>query len=53
MPQALLAGTALLFQPIFCDILPVVQFGWIMTLGVIVSMVLIYWLVPAVMVPPT
>ncbi len=35
---------------IFCDILPVVQFGWIMTLGVIVSMVLIYWLVPAVMV---
>ncbi|MBI5211449.1 MAG: MMPL family transporter [Elusimicrobia bacterium] len=35
---------------IFCDILPVVQFGWIMTLGVVVSMVLIYWLVPAVMV---
>ena len=35
---------------IFCDILPVVQFGWIMTLGVIVSMVLIYWLVPAAMV---
>lgn len=35
---------------IFCDILPVVQFGWIMTLGVIVSMILIYWLVPAVMV---
>jgi hypothetical protein len=35
---------------IFCDILPVVQFGWIMTLGVIVSMVLIYWIVPAVMV---
>ena len=35
---------------IFCDILPVVQFGWIMTLGVIVSMVLVYWLVPAVMV---
>ncbi|MBI3552639.1 MAG: MMPL family transporter [Elusimicrobia bacterium] len=35
---------------IFCDILPVVQFGWIMTLGVIVSMILIYWIVPAVMV---
>jgi hypothetical protein len=35
---------------IFCDILPVVQFGWIMTLGVIVSMVVIYWFVPAAMV---
>ncbi|HBL15568.1 MAG TPA: hypothetical protein DD417_02060 [Elusimicrobia bacterium] len=35
---------------IFCDILPVVQFGWIMTLGVVVSMVVIYWLVPSALV---
>lgn len=34
---------------IFCDIRPVVQFGWIMTLGMIVSMIVVYWLLPAAM----
>jgi uncharacterized protein len=35
---------------IFCDIKPVVQFGWIMTLGMIVSLVVVYWFLPAAIV---
>lgn len=34
---------------IFCDILPVTQFGWIMTLGLVVSMIIVFWLLPAAM----
>lgn len=32
---------------IFCDILPVTQFGWIMSMGMVVSMIVVYWLLPA------
>lgn len=31
---------------VYCDILPVVQFGWIMTMGLIVSTILVYWIIP-------
>ena len=34
---------------ILCDILPVTQFGWMMTLGLGVSMVVVFWLMPACM----
>jgi predicted RND superfamily exporter protein len=34
---------------IFCDILPVVQFGWMMTLGLVVSLVVVFWLMPSCM----
>ncbi len=32
---------------VFCDILPVVQFGSIMTMGLVLSMIIVYWLLPA------
>ena len=35
---------------VYCDILPVVQFGWIMTMGLIVSTILVYWVIPIGMI---
>ncbi|MBI5881897.1 MAG: MMPL family transporter, partial [Elusimicrobia bacterium] len=35
---------------ILCDVLPVTQFGWMMSVGLVVSMVLVFWLMPSVMV---
>ncbi|MBI5624025.1 MAG: MMPL family transporter [Elusimicrobia bacterium] len=34
---------------ILCDILPVTQFGWMMSVGLVVSMVLVFWLLPSAM----
>ncbi|MFA6316267.1 MAG: MMPL family transporter [Elusimicrobiota bacterium] len=35
---------------ILCDILPVTQFGWMMGVGLLVSMVIVFWFLPSAMV---
>ncbi|MFA5138420.1 MAG: MMPL family transporter [Elusimicrobiota bacterium] len=38
------------YSLILCDILPVVQFGWMMNLGLIVSMIIVFWMLPAAII---